>query len=167
MLEECEASVNAQTYSDVEHLIGLDEERRGCSWTMNQLAKQAAGEWLFILADDDLLFPRGLETLLAHADGGDVVWSRPVVWGNASPHLVEGWPPQIPSHALVRTNLWRRLGGYDETRKREEDRDFWKRAMEVDARFIFVPDGPTWLYRFRRAEDGSFLNKSHNHGVAR
>jgi glycosyltransferase involved in cell wall biosynthesis len=158
MLEECEASVNAQTYSDVEHLIGLDEERRGCSWTMNQLAKQVAGEWLLPLADDDLLLPGAVRVLLEHAEAADIVYSPPLIKHPASWHFFQE-PPFIPSCALIRTSLWRELGGYDEALIREEDRVLWTKALAHGARFVKVED-PQWIYRLHPG------NKSFNGGIA-
>ena len=46
MLEECRASVKAQTVTRHEHLVMVDEDRRGCAVTMNLLATLAHGEWL-------------------------------------------------------------------------------------------------------------------------
>lgn len=167
MLEECKRSVEAQTERSFEHLVYLDEERRGCAVTMNRLAGAAQGEWVLPLADDDLLFPRTLEILLEHSEGADVVWSRPVVWGNDdAAHITGGEPPYIPSFALVRRLLWHELGGYDERLTREEDRSLWRRALDAGAAFRLVEDGPTWLYRFSFNSDGRPRNKSYNRGVA-
>ena len=166
LLAECVASVRAQTEYRWEHKIWVDDTRHGCGWTMNHLAMSARGEWLLPLADDDLLFPGALRTLLAHVDGADVVWSRPLVWGNESPHLVTGVPPFIPSFALIRSRLWAELGGYDEERRREEDRDLWRRALAAGATFAFCAEGPTWCYRFSFLPDGTPRNKSYTGGVA-
>jgi len=160
MLLECIASVQAQTYQEAEHLIHVDKELRGCAWTMNHLAEQASGEWLVPLADDDLLLPGALEVLLAYAAEADVVYSPPLVWGNADSMHFFGDPPRIPSFGLIRTTLWRELGGYDLGRRREEDRDFWTRALERGARFARADAWPTWVYRFHGG------NKSYNQGVA-
>ena len=166
LLQECVASVEAQTYPEVEQLVGMDEERRGCSWTINRLAERAKGEWLLPLADDDLLLPGGLAALHARSEGADVVFAPPLVWGNADQHFF-GDPPYIPSTALIRTSLWRDLGGYDEGVVREEDRGLWVKAMEAGAVFVRTNEQPVWLYRFRQAPGGGYLNKSYNNGYAR
>lgn len=161
---ECKQSVAAQTFRDFEHLVGIDENHAGCAVTMNKLAEMASGEWLLPLADDDLLLPGALDRLLRASDDADVVYSPPLVSGNAEQHFF-GTPPAIPSFALVRTSLWRELGGYDESRIREEDRDLWTRALAASARFVRI-DEPVWVYRFSRNHDGTYRNKSYARGVA-
>ncbi len=161
LLEECRLSVLYQTHSGWEHLRLLDENRDGCAATMNTLAEEARGEWLLPLADDDLLLPGCLDTLLKASNGHDIVYSPPLVSGlspDASRHFFDE-PPRIPSFALIRSELWREIGGYDHEWNREEDRRFWHRSMERDARFFRV-DEPLWVYRHHGG------NKSYNHGEA-
>lgn len=155
MLEECRLSVQAQTFGRFEHLVELDKDRAGCSVTMNRLAERAQGEWLLPLADDDLLLPRCLETLLAHGAEGDIIYAPPLVTGNEDRWWFFQTPPVIPSFALIRAELWRILGGYNETLEHEEDRDLWTRALAADARFVRV-DEPVWVYR-QHTGNKSFL----------
>lgn len=143
---ECSASVDAQTFTGWEHLIGVDEDGEGCAVSMNNLAREADGEWLLPLADDDLLLPGALATLADHTDEGDIIYSPPLVTGNEDRWWFFQTPPAIPSFALIRAELWRDLGGYDEALVREEDRDLWTRALDAGARFVRV-DEPTWVYR--------------------
>lgn len=160
MLDECERSVAAQTVADdVEHLTFVDEQREGCAAVMNRLARIARGEWLLPLADDDLLLPGCVETLLEHADDADIVYAPPLVNGNEDRWWFFQEPPAIPSFALIRAELWHALGGYDESLSREEDRDLWLRALAVDALFLRV-DEPCWVYRQHSG------NKSFNAGAA-
>lgn len=161
MLVECELSVKAQTleWDDYEHLFRYDPQRLGCSVMMNMLAAGAKGEWLLPLADDDLLLPRCLESLLAASADADVVYSPPLVTGNEDRWWFFQAPPVIPSCALIRASLWRDLGGYDESLKREEDRDLWVKALAAGARFVRVDDAQ-WIYR----QHGG--NKSFNAGAA-
>ena len=117
MLAECKLSVAAQTepHDIYEHLVLVDRERRGCSWAMNQLAAQAHGEWLLPLADDDLILPRCLYSLLERSSEGDVIYSPPLVSRNGSQHFF-GAPPEIPSlrahppGVVVRARGLRRVG---------------------------------------------------------
>ena len=163
LLAECMASVSAQTTPAHEHLIYIDEERRGCSWVVNHLASSATGEWLLPLADDDLLTPGCIATLLEHSEGADIVYSPPLVWGNAEQHFF-GEPPAIPATALIRTSLWRDLGGYEQA-IREEDRSFWIKAVNAGAAFVRVEVAPTWIYRFHSRES-RHQNKSYHGGHA-
>ena len=160
-LEECKASVAGQTTEHpYEHLVRLDDRGEGNSVTTNRLASEAKGDWLLPIADDDLLCPGALRILLANSGQGDIIWARPLVWGNDSPHLTQGQPPKIPSFGLIKTELWYRLGGYDENITREEDRGLWQRALDVGAEFHLVEEGPVWIYRFHGG------NKSYNGGRA-
>lgn len=160
MLEECVASVCAQTYRDYEHLILLDSKREGCSAMVNRMVADAQGEWLLPIADDDLLLPGCLQTLLDHSEDADVVYSPPLVWGLHDPWWFFQAPPAIPSTALVRTSVWRELGGYDETAVREEDRKLWAKAVERGARFVRASDDPTWIYRLNHGGNKSFAGRA-------
>lgn len=160
-LEENERSVDAQTFRDFEHLVTLDDDREGCSVMCNRMVEKARGEWLFLLADDDLALPRCLDLHLAASDGADIVYGPPLVWGLHDPWWFFQAPPVIPATALIRKSLWLELGGYDETATREEDRGLWIRAVEAGARFVRVEGEPTWVYRL-----GHGGNKSFNNGVA-
>lgn len=146
MLVECEASVLAQTSVSWEHLIEVDLAGDGCAVTMNRLAACAEGEWVLPLADDDLILPGCLSALLRASEGADVVYSPPLVTGNEDRWWFFQAPPVIPSFALIRADLWRDLGGYDESLSREEDRDLWVKALAAGARFVRV-DEPCWVYR--------------------
>ena len=156
MLVEAWRSVQEQTITSFEHLIHMDDLYEGCAVTMNRLAERAHGEWLLPLADDDLLLP---DCLGAHLDGAatgaDIIYSPPIVEGEA-PDGFHGTPPRIPSLALIRTSLWRQLGGYEVTLGQCEDYDFYMRATGQGARFHRI-EGGTWIYRFHGA------NKSRGH----
>lgn len=146
MLAECVLSVRSQSHRDYEHIILLDNDRDGCSTIVNRAVAQAEGEWLFLIADDDLLLPFCLETHLEHSTAADIVYSPPLVWGLHDPWWYFQAPPAIPSTALIRKSLFLELGGYDETAVREEDRGLWVKAMQAGASFARAP-GPTWIYR--------------------
>lgn len=133
-------------FPDWEHLILCDTERNGCAGTVNQLARAASGEWLLILADDDLLLPGCLTKLLSSSGAADIVHAPPLVFGE-DPAQFYLSPPAIPATCLIRRSLWIRVGGYDEGMTHTEDRDFYERAITVGARFHRV-DYPCWVYRF-------------------
>ena len=159
LLEECVASVACQLGGRVEHVVVRDDERRGCAWAMNQAAERAEGEMLIPLADDDLLLPRCVETLLAHAGEAYIIYAPPLVTGNEDRWWFYQAPPVIPSFALIPTVLWRELGSYNEDLKREEDRDLWIRALDAGATFRRI-DEPCWVYRLWDKTSGQPGNKS-------
>jgi glycosyltransferase involved in cell wall biosynthesis len=153
MLGECLASIAAQTRPPDEHLIAVDHARSGVARTLNRLAAHASGEWLAVVADDDLLDPWHLATLEQATTRGDVVYPFCRVVGRP------GWSPNrlfdaealrranyIPATALIRRKLWTELGGWAPA-ARHEDHDFWLRALAVGAVFVCVPT-VTWTYRF-------------------
>lgn len=163
MLAECVASVEAQTFRDWELLVLCDDLYEGQSRTINRIAAEARGEWVVPFDDDDLMLPGFLAGLHAATDGDDVVRPAEIVF---APPDVEGEdpgqfrrePPMIPTPALIRTDLWRRLGGYDESVREQEDRMLWHGALSAGAVFKRV-DEPLWIYRFHGG------NKSRHGGM--
>lgn len=153
-LDECKASVRAQLYMDVEHVVRTDHDREGCSVTVNRCVESALGEWLLPLADDDLLLPGGVVALLSESRDADVVYAPPLVTGNEDRWWFFQAPPCIPATALVRADVWRELGGYDETLAHEEDRDLWTKMLAAGATFKRV-DEPVWVYR-QHSQNKSF-----------
>jgi glycosyltransferase involved in cell wall biosynthesis len=154
-LAEAVESVRAQTVSPAAHLIGIDYQRHGGPATLTQLARAVRTPWLAILDDDDLLDPIHLQTLLDHAVDAEIVysWCRVVGRGDWNPNrefsaeaLREG--NFIPITTMIKSTLVETIGGWrDDTDNGWWDWDFWKRALEADARFICVPV-VTWTYRF-------------------
>jgi len=155
MLAECEASVEAQTYPCAEHLVMTDELLSGDNGMLANLMAEATDcPWLLPLADDDLLLPFHNETVLAEAEGADVVYSYCEVTGRP-------WNPNrlfdaealragnyIPATALIRRDLWAEIGGWGS--EEFEDWHFWLRALDAGAEFRCVPI-VTWVYRFHGA----------------
>jgi len=146
-LAELQASVAGQTVQVHEHLTLLDDEGLGCATMMNTLAEHARGEWLFVIADDDIMLPRCLELLLSVAGGSQIVYSPPLVWGEDAAQFCQSHP-NIPAVALIAKGFWDLIGGYDTSLPRTEDRDFWCRAEQRSPTFRRYADQPTWVYRF-------------------
>lgn len=154
MLAEARASVKAQTHSamDVQHLVGIDDEREGAGVVLNDLLTMATGEWLMVLDDDDLLDPEHIATALAMAEGFDVVYTMPRVEGGTfgqyhipfdARYLERGI--NVVSHtALVRTSMVKAIGGWHNVRG--FDLDLFQRLSLAGARFRQVPE-VTWTYR--------------------
>lgn len=176
MLNQCIASVEAQLLKPKRHIVGIDYERVGCAMLMNDLVKAVDTEWIIPLADDDLLLKHYIGEMVLHAGMADVTYSKCVVVGaDWSPRRYEFSATElrkenyIPSTALIRTELWRKVGGYrrledrdnpvesgffDRWRKKSgflpemfpDDWDFWLRALDDDAFFRYVPSR-NWCYR--------------------
>jgi glycosyltransferase involved in cell wall biosynthesis len=121
------------------------EQPRGQASARNAGVAAAQGEWLAFLDDDDLWSPRKLRAQLdtASMTGADFVYSRAVLVYEDGSILASGWPPSsddlssallesdvIPagaSNILARTELVRRLGGFDERLPSADDWELWIR----------------------------------------
>ncbi len=149
MLQECKDSVRAQTVQPKRHMIYKDTHRRGIRWSMNVLWPQVKTPWLQWLADDDLLLPHHLETVIPFTEDYDIIHTHCAVTGregflpNHPGHEVDYW---LPATALIRTSLVKELGGWSMT-DWPEDHHFWLKARDAGARFHMVPT-VTWTYRF-------------------
>lgn len=158
LLEDCKASVAGQTVP-VEHLVELDESQEGPQTVRNRLVARAETEWVLPVDDDDVLDPDCVETLLARADGADVVypWCRTegdnqIVWlanklFNADTLFRVNF---IPVTALVRRDTWLMLGGM--RREPLEDWRLWQRAVLHGCRFRCVPE-VLWTYHFEHGSN--------------
>jgi glycosyltransferase involved in cell wall biosynthesis len=146
LLQRAIASVQAQHYAPIEHLIMLDQNRIGGAKIKNILAARAIGDWLVFLDDDDELFPEHLQKLIFHAADYDVIYSYSS--GNTRynlPFTENGLlVDSIVSHtAIVRKSLFLNVGGFPE--ENGYDWEFWKRALRLGARFKCIPEA-TWHY---------------------
>jgi len=157
MLRECMDSVRWQTLQPLEHIVVMDYAHQGCVPTLNKAALMAEGDYLALLADDDLFYPHHLELLhrFAAKKDADIVYSFCDVEGRG------GWNPNrtfdadalrqgnyIPATTLIRTGLAMKIGYWrDDSHLEAEDWDFWIRALDEGARFHCVPVS-TWKYRF-------------------
>lgn len=155
MLAEAAASVRAQTYNEVEHLMAVDENRAGAGPVLNRLLEEARGEFVMVLDDDDLLDPGHLDHLVPHCGEHDVVYSLPRVVGGEFTQYHEPFDAarlslrNIVSHnALMRTELVRELGGWNAVRW--FDWDLSRRLEHAGAEFKQVFE-VTWTYRLHGA----------------
>lgn len=155
LLEECKASVEAQTARPLEHLIRVDSDRVGEPATMNSLLGEAAGDFWVWLNDDDLLEPRFIERLLPYTDRAEVVYPHARLgeldWGF---HMGDKFDPvrlreanYIPCTALISTGFTRMVGGIRDL-EHCEDWDLWLRLLDAGGRFHCVPE-VLWTYRFQ------------------
>lgn len=154
MLAEAARSVDAQTVRPDAHLVGVDYARAGSAVMRNRLARAALTTWLAFLDDDDLLHPHHLETLLAHGDGADVIYSRPDGYDPTRPFDEAALRAGnfIPVTTLVRASVFHDAGGFpSEAPNGWEDWGLWLAILDRGGRFRHV-DQVTWTYRIH---DGS------------
>jgi glycosyltransferase involved in cell wall biosynthesis len=162
-LAEAFASVLAQTRSPDAISVVIDHHHEGPAVTRNKGLFSVQTEWVAFLDDDDLLFPRHLERLLAHAEETEADLVYPWFWpSNGIDPL--GWFAEpfdpivlrrenyIPVTTLVRTDLAQKVGGFpralcDEWPRPFEDHGFLVRLLDAGAKFEHLPE-VTWLWRY-------------------
>lgn len=151
LLEECKASVEAQTLKAWTHAIEVDVNCEGPAVVRNRIVASLSHDidWIAFLDDDDVFLPNHLEVLAQEAHHGDVIYSlcdQSLSTGGFSYEALRGCN-YIPITTLVRRSVFESLGGFDN--KPYEDWELWKKIANHGAgRFIFIPE-KTWLYRIQ------------------
>jgi glycosyltransferase involved in cell wall biosynthesis/GT2 family glycosyltransferase len=190
-LEEAVTSCLQQTYDDLEVLVVLDggrnpkvdevlagiddprlrivrhESNRGIAEAYNSIVREARGELIAMLGDDDrcepdriarqvAVFDRHPDTGVAHGaatiiDGAGVqrgTWpSRDRSPHELLRHLVREHNTLVDPTRMVHRRVYDAVGGYDSAFRLAQDFDFWLRAVR-HFRFRDVPGGA--LIGFRR-----------------
>lgn len=196
-LAEAVASCLSQTYDDLEVLVVLDggsnprieevlaqfddprlrlvrhETNRGIAEAYNTIVREARGELIAMLGDDDVcapdriarqvaIFDRHPDTGVAHGaatiiDGAGVargMWpSRDRSPHELLRHLVREHNTLVDPSRMVHRRVYEAVGGYDSRYRLAQDFDFWLRAVRnrvgaASFRFRDVPGAP--LIGFRR-----------------
>jgi len=155
----------------------VHQENRGLAAARNAGLRLAQGEFLAYLDDDDILPPHKISRqatyLVDHPDVGCVLARQEVI-------LEEGVePPEwltrdtifgdldgIPLvSAMIRTELLRQLGGFDETYRFAEDRDLFVRLRENGVRMDVIPE--VLLFRRFHGENMNFRLRPQKHPLFR
>jgi glycosyltransferase involved in cell wall biosynthesis len=140
------------------------QHNRGNASARNRAITTARGEWIAVLDADDRWDPRKLETQLRFIDTADVIYTAAITFGDLSrvgnAPARDGDCPSgdifdellaanfIPhSSVLIRTELVRRIGGYDETLRTTCDWDLWLRLSAAGALFAACRE-PLTHYRW-------------------
>lgn len=153
-LREAVRSVNDQTRPVDELHVELDTQRQGPAAARNRAVLATSSEWLAFLDDDDVWLPHHIETLLAQADGFDVVYPDCELVGDHNGlHVNADFNPLalrvgnfIPVTALVRRSAFMAAGMFS-SEDRCEDWGLWLRMADQGRRFLHVPT-VTWEYRW-------------------
>ena len=150
-------SVRQQTVA-AEHVVILDDKRKGPAWARNKGIREATTEWVAFLDDDDVLLPNHLETLLKHSKHADIVYSLPTAEGR------DDWHPQhfcnmdriehtnwIPVTVLARRKVLLDVGGFPGNTEPPDFEDWalWRKLHKAGYRFKCVHQF-TWIYRFKQ-----------------
>ena len=141
-------------------------ENRGLPATRNTGIAAARAEYLALLDADDYWDARHLETLLSvlSATGADLAHSGSILFDSATGRHLEtrapggetqGRFPQSlflgdyiiqPSSIALRREMWKLVGGFDESFRYVEDREMWLRLARAGAHFRFTGEN-TCHYR--------------------
>ena len=133
----------------------------GAAAARNDGIDAARGEWIAFLDDDDAWAPRKLRVQLdaVRSAGADFAYAAVVTVDDRGRALYTSAPPAperlaadmiaksgIPagsSNVLVRTELVRRLGGFDEQLANLDDWDLWIRLASAGVAVAFVVEWST------------------------
>lgn len=171
LLDRAVRSVERQTLPGALVVVETDTDREGPAVVRNRGVEQVVTPWVAFLDDDDELLPQHLVTLASAATdtGADLVWPWFEVIGGSDPfpqHRGRQWDPadphQIPITVLLRTGLFREVGGFRTVTEGPTDRDgnrcgedfdLWLRLSAAGAVFHHV-DEITWRWWHWRGPEG-------------
>lgn len=186
-LPEAIESALAQTYESVEvvvvndgsddgtsdvarkyHVKLVEQENRGLSGARNSGIQWASGEYILPLDADDRLDPDYLDLAVGYKDA-DIVGTYQQEFGERDKlHQFRPNPVyadflagnQINCCSLFKKEMWKKLGGYDETlRHGLEDYQFWLRAVMAGYKVAVVPF-PLFFYRIH---SDSMIHRTNEH----
>ena len=141
-------------------------QNRGLPATRNTAIAQASAKLIALLDADDYWEPDHLETIVAtlRKSGADLAHSGSVLFDSdsrriletraPSPDQVRDFPRSLfvadyiiqPASVILTKELWKRVGGFNESYRYVEDREMWLRCARSGARFHFTEKN-TCFYR--------------------
>lgn len=139
-----------------DHLIGMDLHHSDKPAAIrNRLVEKVDTEWIAFLDDDDELYDYHLSYLMAACQDADVVYTHSVLAGRTDGMYFWRGPfdepalrraNYIPVTTLVRTEMFRKVGGFPLDWE-PEDWHLWLKILDAGGRFVNVPV-ITWVYNF-------------------
>jgi glycosyltransferase involved in cell wall biosynthesis len=155
-------------YDDPRIRLLVNDRNLGVTRTLNRGVQQARGRYLARMDADDVSMPERLERQVAHLDANpdcavvttfaQIIDADSVPQGEAcvdlSPEELD-WELQLQNRlihgaVMMRTDVVRRLGAYDEKMKRAQDYDLWLRISDEHA----IHTLPEFLYSWRQHDQG-------------
>lgn len=152
------ASVQAQTYTQIEICTALDTEKQGSAATRQRALDMATGEWVAFLDSDDEFYPTHIEDLLRFAKetDHDYVWSY---WDRSiTPdflgHFGRVFNPEDPHLSTITVLVKREIAQEAGFQNHPDSNEVWSgddfrfqlKCLELGARMAHLPK-ETWIYR--------------------
>ncbi len=167
-LKDAIKSVKAQTYGDWELIVERGENRLGQN--LNNAIFGARGEYIKVLAEDDLLTPDSLKILYKGIRGYDFVYSDAENFGE-----LKGWPPRSHDSTVTLqsmligngihggTTLYRKdalveVGCYDESLCTGEEYDLHLKLLKAGYKHRHIP-GIVYRYRLHASNKSAARNR--------
>lgn len=167
-LKEAIASVKAQTYGNWELIVERGECRLGQN--LNNAIRGANGEFIKVLAEDDILTPKCLAILHKGIKSYDFVYSDAQNFGD-----MKGWPPRSHDHTVTLesmlvgngihggTTLYRKsalieVGCYDEGLSTGEEYDLHLKLIKAGYTHRHIP-GIVYRYRLHAGNKSAARNR--------
>lgn len=142
-LDECLASIRAQTYDDIELLVINDKNGNGPAWARNQGLEKAKGQYIAFVDADDYLETNAIEALVEAIDGVDMVCGSFRKFGlfeSTVTHPEVTWtPPELSGYVM---------GNLTNPRKNQILSGCWAKLYKAELASRFPP--------FVTAEDMAF-----------
>lgn len=156
-LWEAKMSVLKQTYSEWE-IVNAHSDGN-CAYNLNMGLKKAKGEFIKILAEDDILPKNSLSILVKEIERYDFIYGDGENFGE-----LDGWPERYYDKAvtlesmlrgngingggcLYRTEVLRAVGGWDESLWTAEEYDLHLKLLKAGYTHKHIPEV---VYRYRR-----------------
>lgn len=156
-LNEAISSVEAQTYHEWEIIESQSDNL--CSYNLNSGIEAANGEFVKILAEDDLLPLDSLEILVSHIANCDFIYGDGENFGD-----LRGWPERYYDHTtylqemlqgncingggtLYRRDVLLEVGGYDDSLWTAEEYDLHLKLLKNGYKHKHIPKV---VYKYRR-----------------
>ena len=150
---------------------------KNCAYNLNRGLERARGEYVKILAEDDLLPPDSLAILTQQVEDYDFIYADATNFGE-----LDGWPERFYDKTvtlesmlegngingggcLYRTEMLREVGGWDETLWTAEEYDLHLKLLKNGYTHKHIPEV---VYRYRRhSGNKSGQNREERHKVIR
>lgn len=155
-------------YEDPRIRLLVNDRNLGVTRTLNRGIQQARGRYMARMDADDVSMPERLERQVAHLDANPdcavVTTFAQIIDTDSVPQreaCVDLSPEELDRElqlhnrlihgaVMMRADVVRRLGAYDETMKRAQDYDLWLRISDEHA----IHTLPEFLYSWREHAEG-------------